>query len=337
MSIGGFTEKIFPMLDDIKRVEVVRGAGAAVWGPGAISGVINIITFDGAEVVGTKATIKAGAFEKFQSLEIRNGQNLGNGKSLLFYVGLANYDGASTEYSPIISGQDVNYENIQVTAGGEVNPSINNIPNYYSTFDDNLLLKANIRYKNKSFDSWLRFTSGGIKSAPRRGKESDSNNWNNATAGSYRENGYAQLTWFNEYKPDSGYFKNTTLSLSFDKTEFAKTQQAYESAVKPLFTTLDTLDKHLENRNYLVGNQLTEADIRLIPTLLRFDSVYYIHFKCSQKRIVDYPNLSRYMNALHQLPAVKNTTKIEHIMRHYYYSHEGINPHRIIPLAPVNE
>ena len=229
-SIGGFTEKIFPMLDDIKRVEVVRGAGAAVWGPGAIAGVINIITFDGSDVVGTKATLKAGAFEEFQSLEIRNGQNLGNGKSLLLYVGLANYDGASTEYSPIISGQDVNYQNIQVAAGGEVNPDINSIPNYYSTFDDNLLLKANVRYRDKNFDSWLRFTSGGIKSAPRRGKEIDSNNWNNDKAGSRRENAYAQLTWFNEYKPDNKYFENTTFSLSFDKTEFAKTQQGVDGS-----------------------------------------------------------------------------------------------------------
>ncbi|MGX9417370.1 glutathione S-transferase family protein [Vibrio sp. WJH972] len=116
---------------------------------------------------------------------------------------------------------------------------------------------------------------------------------------------------------------------------FATTQEAYDSAVKPLFATLDTLEKRLENRDFLVGDQLTEADIRLIPTLLRFDLVYYIHFKCSQRRIADYPNLSRYMKQLYQLTAVRNTTNFEHIMRHYYYSHEGINPHRIIPLVPT--
>lgn len=225
MSIGGFTEKVFPMLDDIKQIEVVRGPGAAVWGPGAISGVINIITFDGADVPGTKATLKIGALEEFQSFELRNGRNLGQGKSLLLYLGLANYDGANTNHSPVISGQDVNYENIQVEAGGEVNPEINKIPNYYATFDDQLLIKANIRYRDNNFDSWLRFTSGGMKSAPRRGKEYDSNNWNNATDGSHRENGYAQLTWFNEYKPENEYFSDTTFSLSFDRTDFAKTQQ----------------------------------------------------------------------------------------------------------------
>lgn len=230
MSIGGFTEKIFPMFDDIKKVEIVRGAGAAVWGPGAIAGVINIITFDGADVPKTKVTFKAGALEEFQSLELRSGHNLSQGKSLLVYVGLSNYNGASTNYSPIISGQDVNYEHIQVKAGGEVNPSHNTIPNYYGAFNDDLLVKANIRYRDKNFDSWLRFTQGGVKSAPRRGKEYDSNNWNNPSAGSHRENGYAQLTWFNEYKPQSDYFGDATISLSFDKTEFVKTQQSVDGS-----------------------------------------------------------------------------------------------------------
>jgi iron complex outermembrane receptor protein len=225
MSIGGFTEKIFPMFDDIKQVEVVRGAGASVWGPGAIAGVINIITFEGSDVLGTKVTFKAGALEEFQSFELRNGQDLGQGESLLLYLGIAKYDGANTGHSPIISGQNINYENIKVMTGGEVNPNINNIPNYYAAFDDKPLIKANIRYRNKNFDSWIRFTTGGVKSAPRRGKEHDSNNWNNASEGSHRENGYAQLTWFNEYKPENDYLNNTTFSLSFDRTEFVKTQQ----------------------------------------------------------------------------------------------------------------
>ena len=230
MSIGGFTEKIFPMLDDIKQVEVVRGAGAAVWGPGAIAGVINIITFDGSEVLGTKVTLKLGAAEEFQSFELRNGQDLGDGKSLLFYLGFSNYNGASTEYSPLISGQDVNFENIQVNAGGEVNPDINKIPNYYAAFDDKLLIKANVRYRDNNFDSWLRFTQGGMKSAPRRGKEIDSNNWNNALDGSHRENGYAQLTWFNEYKPQHEFLSDTTFSFSYDRTEFVKTQEGIDGS-----------------------------------------------------------------------------------------------------------
>lgn len=114
---------------------------------------------------------------------------------------------------------------------------------------------------------------------------------------------------------------------------FAKTQDAYESAVKPLFNTLDKLDTLLEGKDFLVGDTLTEADLRLIPTLLRFDPVYYIHFKCSLKRIADYPNLSRYTKQLYQLNAISNTTHINHIKRHYYFSHESINPHRIIPLT----
>ena len=116
------------------------------------------------------------------------------------------------------------------------------------------------------------------------------------------------------------------------RSGFAKTQAAYQDAVVPLFNTLDALEAHLENRDFLVGDTLTEADIRLIPTLLRFDSVYFIHFKCSLKRIADYPRLSRYTKKLYELDAIKKTTNFEHINRHYYYSHESINPHRIVPL-----
>jgi putative glutathione S-transferase len=116
------------------------------------------------------------------------------------------------------------------------------------------------------------------------------------------------------------------------RSGFAKTQAAYLDAVVPLFNTLDAIEAHLKDREYLVGDTLTEADIRLIPTLLRFDSVYFIHFKCSLKRIADYPNLSRYTKQLYQLDAVRSTTNFEHINRHYYYSHESINPHRIVPL-----
>jgi len=116
------------------------------------------------------------------------------------------------------------------------------------------------------------------------------------------------------------------------RSGFAKNQRAYDAAVTPLFKTLDKLEAHLTGQDFLVGNQLTEADIRLIPTLVRFDLVYYIHFKCSQKRIADYPYLSRYTKQLYQLDAVKNTVNFEHIKRHYYFSHDSINPHRIVPL-----
>lgn len=118
---------------------------------------------------------------------------------------------------------------------------------------------------------------------------------------------------------------------------FATSQVAYNNAVKPLFNTLDKLDVHLEGKQFLVGEQLSEADIRLITTLVRFDLIYYVHFKCSLKRIADYPNLSRYTKQLYQLDAVRNTTNFEHIKRHYYFSHETINPHRIVPLLTTLE
>lgn len=115
---------------------------------------------------------------------------------------------------------------------------------------------------------------------------------------------------------------------------FAIKQKAYERAVTALFAVLDELDQHLEGRDYLVGDQLTEADIRLMTTLLRFDVVYNTHFKCNIRRLVDYPNLSRYARALYQLDAVQSTTNFEHIKQHYYYSHPEINPHRIVPVGP---
>ena len=90
----------------------------------------------------------------------------------------------------------------------------------------------------------------------------------------------------------------------------------------------------LEGRNYLVGDILTEADIRLVPTLIRFDCVYYFHFKCNLKKISEYKNISRYLRNLFEEDAIKSTTNFEHIKRHYFYSHENINPFRIIPIGP---
>jgi len=115
---------------------------------------------------------------------------------------------------------------------------------------------------------------------------------------------------------------------------FSKTQASYDQAAQRLFKALDDLDDHLSSRTYLVGEQLTEADLRLLPTLLRFDLVYVTHFKCNLKRIADYPALSRYLNRLRKLPCVIDTTYNDHIKRHYYYSHDFINPHRIIPIGP---
>lgn len=119
---------------------------------------------------------------------------------------------------------------------------------------------------------------------------------------------------------------------------FAKNQHAYNNAVESLFDELQSLDNILSRNRYLLGDTMTEADIRLIPTLLRFDLVYYVHFKCSYKKISEYPNLYRYLKDFYQSTAVNNTTEFEHIKHHYYYSHEDINPFRLIPHLsfPIN-
>ena len=118
------------------------------------------------------------------------------------------------------------------------------------------------------------------------------------------------------------------------KCGFAQTQDSYDEACFHLFKTLDQLETILNNKKFLTGDTLTEADIRLIPTLLRFDLVYVTHFKCNVRRIIDYPNLRRYTKELYELPAIEKTTNINHIKRHYYFSHEHINPYRIIPTGP---
>lgn len=115
---------------------------------------------------------------------------------------------------------------------------------------------------------------------------------------------------------------------------FATTQCAYEKAVTGLFDALDTLESHLASHDYLCGEILTEADIRLFTTLIRFDAVYYGHFKCNLKQLRDYQNLSNFVKRIYELEGVKETVHLDHIKRHYYYSHTKINPTQIIPLGP---
>lgn len=126
-----------------------------------------------------------------------------------------------------------------------------------------------------------------------------------------------------------------TVNNGVYKAGFATTQAAYEAGVYPLFDTLDWLEERLSQNRYLMGERLTEADWRLFPTLVRFDSVYHLHFKCNRKRIVDYPNLWAYTRELYQVPGVAGTVNLDHIVRHYHYSHDTINPYRIIPINPV--
>jgi len=118
------------------------------------------------------------------------------------------------------------------------------------------------------------------------------------------------------------------------KCGFATEQGAYEEAYDALFSALDELESRLSGQRYLVGNQITEADWRLFTTLFRFDAVYFGHFKCNRNRIADMPNLWGYLRDLYQQPGIAETVDFKHIKQHYYYSHESINPTRIVPKGP---
>lgn len=116
---------------------------------------------------------------------------------------------------------------------------------------------------------------------------------------------------------------------------FATTQKSYEAAVRKLFDALDRIEARLSKQRYLVGQQITEADWRLFPTLIRFDAVYHGHFKCNIRRIVDYPHLWGYLRELYQYDGIAETVNFDHIKRHYYMTHEDINPTRIVPVGPA--
>ncbi|MCF6194599.1 MAG: glutathione S-transferase C-terminal domain-containing protein, partial [Kangiellaceae bacterium] len=123
-----------------------------------------------------------------------------------------------------------------------------------------------------------------------------------------------------------------TVNNGVYRAGFATTQKAYDEAVYPLFETLDYLEHQLSKSRFLLGEQPTEVDWRLFPTLFRFDPIYVGHFKCSKKRIKDYENLSRYIKDLYQWEGISETVNLEHAINHYYQSHESINPHRIVPI-----
>jgi glutathionyl-hydroquinone reductase len=115
---------------------------------------------------------------------------------------------------------------------------------------------------------------------------------------------------------------------------FATSQRAYEKAVRRLFDALDQLEKRLSERRYLFGAQFVETDWRLFVTLIRFDVVYHGHFKCNIRRIIDYPNLFGYLKDLYQTDGIAETVNFDHIKRHYYITHDDINPTRIVPVGP---
>ena len=128
-----------------------------------------------------------------------------------------------------------------------------------------------------------------------------------------------------------------TLNNGVYRAGFARSQEAYDAAVGPVFATLDWLESRLSRQRFLCGDTLTEADWRLFTTLVRFDAVYHGHFKCTLRRLVDYPALWAYARSLFQWPGVAETVNFDHIKRHYYMSHPWVNPSRIVPAGPLQD
>lgn len=119
------------------------------------------------------------------------------------------------------------------------------------------------------------------------------------------------------------------------KAGFATKQDVYEEEVSKLFEALDQLEVRLQGQDYLIGNRLTEADIRLFTTLVRFDAVYFVHFKCNLRPLTSYPNLWAYTKRIYNLPGIAETVNFDHIKEHYYGSHKTINPTGVVPMGPV--
>jgi putative glutathione S-transferase len=117
---------------------------------------------------------------------------------------------------------------------------------------------------------------------------------------------------------------------------FARSQGAYDEAYRGVFAALERLEAHLQGRAYLAGDAITEADWRLLPTLLRFDAVYHTHFRCNGARLIEYPNLIRYTTDLFHQPHVAQTFALDEIKTHYYTTHDELNPKRIIPAGPID-
>jgi putative glutathione S-transferase len=126
-----------------------------------------------------------------------------------------------------------------------------------------------------------------------------------------------------------------TVNNGVYRAGFATSQDAYEEAARGIFATFDQLEDRLSQQRYLAGKQITEADWRLFTTLIRFDAVYYSHFKCNLRRVADYPNLSNYLRDLYQVPGVAETVNIAQIKQHYYGSQRQVNPTGIVPIGPL--
>ena len=129
----------------------------------------------------------------------------------------------------------------------------------------------------------------------------------------------------------------STINNGVYKTGFATTQEAYTRHCSDLFDALGEMDQRLSKQRYLAGNRITEADWRLFTTLVRFDAVYHTHFKCNVRQLREYPSLHNYTLELYQYPGIEQTVHMPHIKRHYYASHQSLNPYGIVPLGPEQD
>lgn len=135
--------------------------------------------------------------------------------------------------------------------------------------------------------------------------------------------------------PAGSLFRFCGIKNGVYRTGFATSQQAYEAAFHRLFDTLDVIEQRLGRQRYLIANQITEADWRLFTTIIRFDTVYYGHFKTNLKHMEDYPNLSNYVRKLYQIEGIADTVNFDHIKTHYYVSQTSINPTQVVPVGQV--
>lgn len=157
-------------------------------------------------------------------------------------------------------------------------------------------------------------------------------------AGAFRTLGDDRVDLFPENLKDEqaalSHFIYENVNNGVYRAGFASTQAAYDRAAQKLFSALDLLEARLEKRRFLFGSRFVETDWRLFCTLIRFDAVYHGHFKCNVRRIVDYSNLHGFLRDLYQWPGIAGTVNFDHIKRHYYVTHDDINPTRIVPLGP---
>jgi putative glutathione S-transferase len=156
---------------------------------------------------------------------------------------------------------------------------------------------------------------------------SEFDEWGDASVDLYPEDLRAEIDELDDYIYDN-------VNNAVYRAGFAESQRSYERAYRAVFDALPTLDERLATRRYLLGDRITEADWRLFVTLVRFDAVYNLHFRCNGARIIDYPNLWGYTRDLYQQPGVAETVAMDEIKRHYYTTHDMLNPKRIIPAGP---